>query len=1048
MKNNIENPKKNKQIVINDLADIKKLNIQTTENGPSINKISTAAKLTLDTYDKIIEKAFNKKNNQQEIPKETKEKLAEEAKKLLVEIKEKEEEKAKIAQEIKKLEAKKAEKLDEEKQEPNIDSADIPEVKEPEPEKDELKPIIHIDTIETPDEIKEVAPENDQFLDKLKKYLEINAKIVPSSLARNLGISYEKAIEILQKFDNLGITKKAGDSESRDVILEGEIKENMLKSVSFEEKTQELDIKTQEATEENKTTSVSTNSKIENIEFEEVITKNISNGKLDPEIKKILSEDLANKKQEWVKLKKYNGYQDKKYIEEYKKAKESYDNAIQEHVNQLLLKGEQGKIEAKTFILEQIAFQKETGADGFEKIKNGVDKGLKAWENFGADRKDENGNEIKGEGWKKLIKTAVNISMIGGGSLLLGKGLNLESTKNLLENTGAISFLQKKLFMGLGFATIAQKTNPKYQKYLKYGMIGIGAGLAVFGAGSLLAVGGSAVVGELVRKGISSKWFSQKSSEEALAKVERENDFSNVSKFMAEYGDAKAKERTKRIGRTLLSGLAGVTTSVALMEASAMIPQNDTEAGTTEAGDVKETQGINQTGRAPWTEKAFEEHAKTNEKWNNYEAIGGKGLAVETNNNHENIHEQVHKGDGISQTLEHMNTHEHEKLPDWFQKEMGEHPTAKDWERIVLKMGVYKNEHLDSLEVHPGDDIGFDEKGNLYLERNGEHITFGHIDENGNFVKDNWEDQMNDEKFIHTGHHAENSHHHDENDNSNHNDKNQNQEKVEEKENSNTNTENKDQKDGDKSEHKVDPGKEYIKNEDHPAGYTTPEEYEKMKIEHENIKEEALLDIKETKNFQDLTKRFDEETWKDVKNENALKFYKTNLNTDLDIAMTDKDNLHIFETLQHEYLEATNKHNFSLDYIKQENLTVEEFLKKLYEANHRDLDEDNIPTTYENGKTDEYKDYKPENIPTTHDTGDNNDTKWQKPSDLKDYKADTETLSKEEIKEELRHDRNSRFWATLLGNVFQARWGHYYENYHQNQPKGYLNHYQDGYLHK
>ncbi len=128
----------------------------------------------------------------------------------------------------------------------------------------------------------------------------------------------------------------------------------------------------------------------------------------------------------------------------------------------------------------------------------------------------------------------------------------------------------------------------------------------------------------------------------------------------------------------------------------------------------------------------------------------------------------VGEGDGIAQTLKSLYTAaggfdttnginetagkvDTEVVPQWFADELGPNPTKEDWADFVTKIGVYDvDAKLDSLVVREGDKIGFDANENLILERNGESFVLAKPDDGDGFVKGDWEEKMQNEKFMDT----------------------------------------------------------------------------------------------------------------------------------------------------------------------------------------------------------------------------------------------------------------------------------------------------------
>ena len=182
------------------------------------------------------------------------------------------------------------------------------------------------------------------------------------------------------------------------------------------------------------------------------------------------------------------------------------------------------------------------------RIKNGVLKGVKAWEKFGVEQRNKEGEIIKeGVFWKRAIKMTTNLALIGL--------ISMSSVEYLAKQTSAISAtalggsmttaLGKKMFIGLGFGTLIDLNGKKIPSKLKkwmpiimgIGGLGIATGLAgAFVPAAALASGASIGLGYL-----SSKFIKGSYTDEKLAQKKQEKTEKLFKKYAETNGEANEK---------------------------------------------------------------------------------------------------------------------------------------------------------------------------------------------------------------------------------------------------------------------------------------------------------------------------------------------------------------------------------------------------------------------------------------------------------------------------------------------------------------------------
>lgn len=239
------------------------------------------------------------------------------------------------------------------------------------------------------------------------------------------------------------------------------------------------------------------------------------------------------------------------------------------------------------------------------RIKNGVLKGINAWEKFGIEEKDQEGKVIKkGSFWKRMTKMGVNMALIS----LISMGAVEKLAQNNIGTATALTSTSfaKRMSFGLGVGTLIEgggKISPKLKKWIPLAItgIGIGAAFALTGGGAgAVAIGSSAL-------GFAATKFKGIYTEEKILKKENaaknafqkkflskdgKIDTSRISEVEKEYEKILKKYENMRIwGKLLNEGtkvLTGSAVAFGALEASGAITDHNRQVVLEEQHKVDE----------------------------------------------------------------------------------------------------------------------------------------------------------------------------------------------------------------------------------------------------------------------------------------------------------------------------------------------------------------------------------------------------------------------------------------------------------------------------
>ncbi len=225
-----------------------------------------------------------------------------------------------------------------------------------------------------------------------------------------------------------------------------------------------------------------------------------------------------------------------------------------------------GTPEANLFILSEVEIVRNHKTENLplsEKIKNGISKGVKYWEEIGTNPEDS-----KTKQWaKKIGKSLIAVAIIGGASAAAVSSLAAigVGTASALS-AGAGSYLGRKMLMTVGMSSVMTIMPPGVKSFLSMAL-------------PMMSVAGGA--GYLASKGAQfamNKWFGF-SEESIKSKLDTEiNKLKNpdlnsneslddkIKRIEKEYATIEKSAKQKRFGRRLMSGVAALGTGIAVLE--------------------------------------------------------------------------------------------------------------------------------------------------------------------------------------------------------------------------------------------------------------------------------------------------------------------------------------------------------------------------------------------------------------------------------------------------------------------------------------------------
>ncbi|MCX6753125.1 MAG: hypothetical protein NTW62_02160 [Candidatus Nomurabacteria bacterium] len=222
-----------------------------------------------------------------------------------------------------------------------------------------------------------------------------------------------------------------------------------------------------------------------------------------------------------------------------------------------------GSPEINIFILSEMEIVKARKIENLplsERIKNGISKGIKWWEEIGTNPDD---STLKRFG-KKTAKALVAIGIIGGASAAAVSGLaavGIGSASAL--GAGATSYLGRKMLMSVGMSS-AMSIMPPGAKSLFAKVV------PMFSVAGALGYGASKAA-----QFATNKWLGEESITNSLnaridalknSKNETESLDSKLKRMEKEYAEIHKSAENKRFGRRLMGGVVALGTSIAFLE--------------------------------------------------------------------------------------------------------------------------------------------------------------------------------------------------------------------------------------------------------------------------------------------------------------------------------------------------------------------------------------------------------------------------------------------------------------------------------------------------
>lgn len=488
--------------------------------------------------------------------------------------------------------------------------------------------------------------------------------------------------------------------------------------------------------------------------------------------KEALLKAVEEAQTEWAKLvkEKLKGDEGKEKLENAKKA---WDQAKKEYVKFLLEKDPtNGKVLAQEFLFSQVEFKRNTEKTGWGKFTDGILKFSDGYDKWGVEQKNKKGEIIKKGNWfKRATKGLINTALISGITLSLHKG-------------ATVSAITQRMLVGLGVSELIGAVSKKTSSKVIVVLVGAGvmAGITMATGGTAVAAllaGGTSLGGAAIGQGVKKilnfvPELAAKQGKESLDSLKDKNfDISNlessVAKLEKEYREILTEQKRARI-LSLLAKTTNAAITPLLITVSGDILNNNLPENTEDIDKSEETEK-ERTNVSPRTfvknDTLIDNDATPEVPTETQSNTIEEDKENPRNGSEDNVSESdftssktVKEGDGgVSQTLKNIYDQKHSEtlqggypaVPQWFKDELGPNPTTEDWATFVKKIGAYDPEaKLDSLVIRPGDTIGFDNNDNLILRRDGENFILAKPDESGGFVKGDWEEKMQNEKFMDT----------------------------------------------------------------------------------------------------------------------------------------------------------------------------------------------------------------------------------------------------------------------------------------------------------
>lgn len=373
------------------------------------------------------------------------------------------------------------------------------------------------------------------------------------------------------------------------------------------------------------------------------------------------------------------------------------------------------------------------------RIKNGVLKGINAWEKFGVEEKDKEGKITKeGSFYKRMIKMTVNMALI---SLISMGAVEKIGQRGMFTATAlATTTFAKRMGTGLLIGASIDKINkaipPKLKKWIPLAVAGIGAGVAVGMTAGLAAPGlalGSSFLGFAATKfkGVYTEEKILKKENDAknafqkkLLNKDGKIDTNRISEIEKEYSKILKKYENMRIwGKLLNEGtkiLTGSTIAFGALEVSGAITDHNTQA-TLEAQHKAEENAENR--------KEYE-----NQPRENYEKLIAQQKEMDESIakiRHQEIESSiVQKGEGVENPLIRQIEHNHSLAKDLgYKGDINDtkalHEFAGREAHILAKENGYVDDNGNEIRIKNAGEVGY-----MIKTENGHH-SINEIDTNG-----------------------------------------------------------------------------------------------------------------------------------------------------------------------------------------------------------------------------------------------------------------------------------------------------------------------------
>ncbi len=370
-----------------------------------------------------------------------------------------------------------------------------------------------------------------------------------------------------------------------------------------------------------------------------------------------------------------------------------YTSTKNERVRNLLEKGERAA--AQEFLLAQLELKKQNDLENSstpEKIKNGISKSIKWWEEIGKNPDDSKTKQFL----KKTAKTIASVAIIGGASAAIvssAAAVGVGSAGALAGGMGA--YLTRRIAISVGFSTAINLTPDKYKPIAALA----GTGLSMLSMAGIAGYSVSKLSSFATKKWWSEEAIAKKSGEtmESLGnkKINLDTLDADIKKMEEDIAKVSKEAEKKRTYRRLLATATALAAGVAVLEISGHISdENKAEEAAKQEEQRQEQEKAEEKLKAEEDKKLEEQEKKeATEKENtkNKETTESKTVDQDA---------VVHKGEGIEHALQRQGLSGHEA------------------HLLAIKMG-YVDGDGNEVRVAVADKVAYvvhNENGNLSVE--------------------------------------------------------------------------------------------------------------------------------------------------------------------------------------------------------------------------------------------------------------------------------------------------------------------------------------------